>query len=206
MLIDFHTHKKESGDINLFNAFLEPYDLPCSFGIHPWYINTTFQEDLITLKERVQQENCYAVGECGLDKNSEVPFPVQETCFRAQVELSEWIQKPLIIHCVKAIQELIQIKREIQPKQPWIFHGFRKTNTLQQLLNEGFYISIGTAIVYDKKLQEILPEIPLNKLFLETDDKENPIEEVYAKVAEIVGINQVDLENQIQENFKLIMG
>ncbi|MCO5260495.1 MAG: TatD family hydrolase [Crocinitomicaceae bacterium] len=202
MIIDIHTHCKQIKDYSVFNAFLEKTDVVCSYGIHPWYAEQFTWENFLLLEKLVQQENCVAIGECGLDKNTTVDWSIQTACFEAQIQLSEKFQKPLIIHCVKAIQELILLKRRFQPKQPWIFHGFRKTGVLQQLLDEGFYISIGHALFIDNQLQEAVKHLSLQQLFLETDDKEFPIFQLYEKVAEIKDVALSEVEKQIEMNFR----
>lgn len=202
MLIDIHTHLKENEAFSLYNAFLERTELACSYGIHPWYVEKEVDVLLTELEAIVNLENCYAIGECGLDKNTDTPWGIQLEIFRKQIELAEKHQKPLIIHCVKAIQELILLKREYKSSQTWVVHGFRKTNTLNQLLQEGFYISLGKALLYDEKLQQILPDIPLNRLFFETDDQEFEIKELYLKASEILNLEFSVLEKQIENNFK----
>lgn len=202
--INIHTHQKTLENFALFNAFNEKTDVPCSYGIHPWYVETANDEQFLHLEKLIQQENCYAVGECGLDKLTQTAWDLQVTVFERQIELSEKYQKPLLIHCVKAVQEMVLLKRKYQPQQSWIFHGFRKTNTLQQLLKNGFFISIGTAILTDEKLQKSIVDIPLEKLFLETDDKTVSIHSVYEKVAELRQLNVSELANQLVENFRRV--
>ena len=64
--------------------------------------------------------------------------------FKGQIELSEREEKPLIIHCVKAIDGLLRLRRDLHPKMPWMFHGFRgKPQQLRSLLAAGFYVSFG---------------------------------------------------------------
>ncbi|HRO74765.1 MAG TPA: TatD family hydrolase [Crocinitomicaceae bacterium] len=205
--INIHTHQKNQnscGNFALFNAFDKETDVPCSYGIHPWYVEKASSEQFLRLEKLIQQENCYAVGECGLDKLTQTAWDLQLTTFERQIELSEKYQKPLLIHCVKAVQEIVVLKRKHQPQQPWIFHGFRKTNTVQQLLENGFFISIGTAILTDEKLQTSIVDIPLEKLFLETDDKAISIRAVYEKVAELRQLSITELASQLVENFNTV--
>jgi TatD DNase family protein len=201
MFIDIHSHQATQKFHTVINADLIPTDNWCSYGVHPWYVEQTTATTLQTLEQLIQQPNCVAVGECGLDKISNTAWDKQMFWFEQQIQLSEKHQKPLIIHCVKAIQEIIVLKREYQPQQPWIFHGFRKTTTLQQVLNEGFYISIGAAVLADEKLQSIVPVIPINRLFLETDDQPISIVSIYEKVAQIRAVSVEELEQQMLENY-----
>lgn len=200
MLIDIHTHKQETEEFSIYNANLEKTNAICSYGIHPWYHEFFTTSNKLLLEQLVQDENCMAIGECGLDKLAETDWETQVNYFEFHIQLSEKYQKPLLIHCVKAIQELILLKRKHQPKQAWIFHGFRKTNTLNQLLSEGFYISIGAAVLKDERLQEAVISIPIERLFLETDGLNFSISDIYQKVAELKKVEKLALKTQIKKN------
>ena len=153
----------------------------------------------------ISQPNCVAIGECGLDKNITIPIETQISLFKQQIAISEKFELPLIIHCVKSWNETLVIKKELKPNQPWIYHGFRKSNLVESVLDSGCYISIGTAIIYDQKLQQIIQNIPLEKIFLETDDDtSHSIQEVYEAVAKIKNISIDELSKQILENFSLV--
>lgn len=201
MLINLHTHHIEKEEFAIFNALLEDTSTPCSFGLHPWYIDQYSDESFMLLENLLQKENCFALGECGLDKNCSIDFEKQMIYFERQLLLSEKYQKPVIIHCVKAFQEMIVLKRKLQPQQDWILHGFSKSNVAEQLLAEGFYLSVGVNICTHKKLQETLINIPLNRLFLETDDKKTPISQLYEALSEIKNMNVSLIERQLENNF-----
>lgn len=123
--------------------------------------------------------------------------------FKKQIQLSEKYQKPLIIHCVKAYQDIVELKKELKPTQVWLVHGFNKNwQVAQSLLKNGILLSFGTAMINHKKLQEVVAKVPLEKLFLETDDKDDAIVEVYVKLAKLKGVPLEILQQKIQENFK----
>lgn len=202
MQINIHTHKRDSFDFELFNAYTEQVDFPCTYGIHPWMVANLDEVALVRLEKLIQEENCFAIGECGLDNVCESDWDSQLVWFEKQIQLSEKYQKPLIIHCVKAIQELIVLKRKYQPKQPWIFHGFRKINTAEQLLKEGFYLSLGAALLKSIPLQGLAVDLPLDKLFLETDDKEISIALVYDQLSKLKQMDVALVEEKIASNFQ----
>jgi len=206
--IDIHTHKKQLSE-NVFSvANKYPVSLdftsPFSIGIHPWFINKNkIEAELLILAKKLQHKNCVALGECGLDKVIKTDFELQKTVFKKQIQLSEKYQKPLIIHCVKAYQDIVELKKELKPTQVWLVHGFNKNwQVAQSLLKNGILLSFGTAIINHKKLQEVVAKVPLEKLFLETDDKDDTIVEVYVKVAKLKGVPLEILQQKIQENFK----
>lgn len=199
MLINLHTHQKTEFGLEIVHA-KEVLASPFSYGIAPFEVNQyLFDETICTHK------NCFAIGEIGLDKTIQTDINKQIKDFKSQLIHAEKLNLPVIIHCIKAYNELIEIKRSLKPKQPWIIHGFRKTNLTTILINEGFYLSIGTAILHDKKLQSTLKSIPNDRLFLETDnDFKHNIAEVYQQVASLKEISLLDLKNVISNNFKTV--
>ena len=143
-------------------------------------------------------ENELSLGceEHGMDRRWEIPLAQQEDAFRRHVSESEQAGKPLVIHCVKTLEEILRVCKEMQPRQPWIMHGFRgKPQQLQSLLSVGIYVSFG--LHYNK---ESLVLCPLEMMFLETDDIAAPIEPLYKEVAQIKGISEVALRKKIWEN------
>lgn len=179
---------------------------PFSIGIHPWFINKeNIDKELLIIEKKLQHKNCYAVGECGLDKITETDFELQKTVFIKQVLLSEKYKKPLIIHCVKSYQEIMQLKNTLKPIQIWILHGFHKNlQVAQSLLKNDVILSFGAAIINNKKLQEVITGIPINNILLETDNAKIEIKEIYQKVANLKNIEVLELQQKIKENFTKI--
>jgi TatD DNase family protein len=177
-----------------------------SCGIHPWYVQDA-EIKLQILKQKIEEKNCIAIGECGLDKLHKATWQQQIEVFKQQIQLANITKKPMIIHCVKASQELIQLLHLHQNKMPIIIHGFiQNANVLEQYLQNNFYISIGTKILMpNSNAQKAIQHIPLTKLFLETDtDTTNSLEQVYTKVAELKNITVQELKHQITQNFNTI--
>jgi TatD DNase family protein len=201
MFFDVHTHKKNQIGVSI----IQHYNTICtnyfSFGFHP---NKSEKFNLdSTIPDLLLHPNCFAVGEIGLDKTISIPMEIQQLAFEQQIRWSEELELPVILHCVRAWNEVARIHNQLQPKQPWIFHGFRKTSLLAAVLNHGLFVSIGTAVLWDEKLQETVASIPLESLFLETDtDEINQIDAVYACVSKLKSIPLPELERQLFENFK----
>ena len=102
----------------------------------------------------------------------------------------------MIIHCVRAWEELIACRKAIRPKQPWLIHGFRgKAPLAGQLLRQGFYLSLGYHF-QPEAARLAWPE----RLFLETDEAAVSIQVVYGRVAEALSIDLQALCDQIQRN------
>lgn len=169
-----------------------------SVGIHPWYIT----DDISTIVMRscfdvlVQSEQVLAVGEAGLDKLASTPLDKQIEVFEYQAQFAKSYDKPLIIHLVKAMDELLKLKKKIRPTNPWIIHGFRGNAILaEEFLRHGFYLSFG-----DKYQEEALRTVPADKLFLETDESVVPIDELYRRAARVRGVSPKVLRETVETN------
>lgn len=202
MFINIHTHFYTGRQIEVVSRTFEDV-LPeyFSFGIHPWEIDE-WENKLAIFDSFLSLNGCLAVGEIGLDKLKGPEINKQIELFNRQIHFSEEFHLPVILHCVKAWNELKSLKRELNPKQPWIFHGFTKSTLTEEVLKEGIYISIGNAILTSPTLQSALKNIPSDRLFLETDDADCSIEDIYAKVSELKNIPLSQLQSQLEENFK----
>lgn len=204
MLINLHTHISTGRTIELVNRTFEvKHEGIFSIGVHPWncetYPNVKLELDYLS-----SEKQCLAIGEIGLDKLKGPDIEAQKNVFIAQLKLAEDKNLPVIIHCVRAWNELKAIKKEVNPSQQWIFHGFTKSGILSEVLNEKIMISIGAAILSNKKLQESISMIPNDRLFLETDDQDVPIEMIYEKVSELKKLTLQELEACIEHNFKRV--
>jgi TatD DNase family protein len=173
---NIHTHHvSTANEISIRNLQPSTYvkDVLCSVGIHPWYIQeNTIETDMNLLSTIAAEKNVLAIGECGLDMLIETAFAVQEKVFIEQIKIAEAIQKPLIIHCVKAFDSLIRIKKEYKVSVPMIVHGYNNNPQIaKQLLKNGFYFSFGKALLKsESNASKVMVELPMDKLFLETDD------------------------------------
>ena len=204
MLFDSHSHNLSLKNAVIFNKSVgSESDVTSffSFGIHPWN-SELIEDNFLIFEQEVLKKNCLAIGEIGLDRLKGPEISIQIDVFWKQIEISERLQLPVIIHCVKAWNELYLIYKEIQPKQTWVFHGFNKVGILQDVLKTEMMISIGASIFNNIQLQESINSIPNNKLLLETDDENIDIIEIYQKVSEIKKISLQQLEDNVEENFK----
>jgi TatD DNase family protein len=204
MLIDIHTHYLTGQQIEVVSrTFGDPLENYFSFGIHPWEAEQ-WGSKVSEIRLNANNKKCLALGEIGLDKLKGPELALQKEIFIQQVAISEEIDLPVILHCVRSWNELKQLKRNLNPKQQWIFHGFTKVSILDEVLQEGLMISIGAAILTNQQLQDKLKTIPLDQLFLETDDSDIAISLIYAKVSELLNLPLSKVEAQIEANFKRI--
>jgi len=129
-------------------------DMFFSVGIHPWEVHNTDSSALETLEKMLVNEKFKAIGECGFDRNAKAAFKEQGYFFERQILLSEKYEKPLIIHCVAAFNELILLRKRFAATQSWIVHGFRgKPEMAQQLLRHAFALSFGKKFTKKRALE-----------------------------------------------------
>lgn len=211
--IDLHTHQlKNSGVFEIKNIFAQDYrinefNFMYSVGLHPWHIeyenwNDCFQKIIEASVDR----NMLFIGECGLDRSIKIAFAMQEECFRQQIYIADKYCKPLIIHCVRAFNDLIRIKKETKSLVPWILHGYSgNLETTLSLIKCGFYFSVGERFLNDGRRHEILKKIPDNLLFFETDESLVPIEELYQKASAIRHKPENELISIVWNNLHTIL-
>ena len=210
MFINTHTHKQlYDAKLELVNLSIGASDKPnhYSYGLHPWYIEKeTYEEQLHTLKIVVHEKRCLAIGECGLDKLSTVDFALQEEVFVEQIKIANQINKPLIIHCVKAFNELINCLNLNDNKVPVIVHGFNNNENIARILvNEGLYFSFGKALLgYESNAAKAIKNVGRKNFFLETDDADISIKYIYKKATELLGIDEEIVKQQLQSNFERV--
>ena len=212
MFINIHTHhppqKNECTIQNLYKNF-EQVDVlgKYSIGLHPWYINQeNVAEQLQQLASYSTNKNVLAIGECGLDKVCQTNWDLQLQTFTAQVQLANEINKPLIIHCVRAYTEVLNILQQQHNKVPVIFHGFNKNQQLaKQITDKDYYLSFGKDL-QQQRVQQVFATVPLKHILLETDDTTISIETIYQFAATALQIDTVKLSSQIQQNAVAIFG
>lgn len=215
MFLDFHTHKtrEERGVQNIYNVILNEETMrngqwknyeAVSVGIHPWYgAEEQLDEMSAYLGDVAALPVVKCIGEAGFDALRGSNMKVQELVFIRQIRIAEKVGKPVVIHCVRAYDELMAVMKHLRPRVPMIIHGFnRKPVLAQKLISAGFYLSFGSHILDKPWVQEALRETPDNRLFLETDDREDlSIREIYEKAAEIKGISLEELQEITNKNY-----
>ena len=201
---NIHTHSLIHPETEILSLSPEACPIPpsaiqASVGIHPWELteeNASMQWK--RLQEQITDSRIVAIGECGLDKLKGPSLELQTALFKQEALLAEERSLPLIIHCVKAYNELIQLKKEIRPNQPWIIHGFRGKEALAtDCIRHGFYLSIGAHFQ-----ENTIKAIPLDRLFIETDESKESIGSIYQRIAETQGISLQKLTASINKNVR----
>ena len=199
---DIHTHHMGGDGFRIVNRPPDDF-MPCqeqwySVGVHPWALQQgeVRQETWEKLREAAVHPQVLAVGEAGLDRLVQVPMKLQEAVFARQAELAGEAGKPLIVHLVRAVDELLRLKKVLKPGVPWIIHGFRgKAALAEELLRHGFYLSFG-----EKYQEGALNVVPLSHLFLETDESLASIFRLYARAAAVRQLSVEELATAVRDN------
>lgn len=215
---DCHTHHPQRDasimaleTLHVTNDLVLPAT-PCTIGMHPWYIQmTTWQQDFERLASLAASPQVYAIGECGLDRNIDLPMSQQLVCFQQQIDLAQQLNKPLVVHCVRAYAEIVEIVKHYGERCPkMVLHGFNKNKaTFKQLENlSPLYFSFGAALAVPQyPALNVLDACPIDRVLMETDDQTNyTIEDIYQIAADAKGQSLESWQEQIAHNFQALFG
>ena len=212
--VNIHTHNKITEDMIGIQSycisdigFSQEWPNSYSVGIHPWNIHKVNIEQSIKQIEYIASEtNMKAVGECGLDRAIARNFENQYNTFILQIKIAEAFDKPMIVHNVRAFSDYLGILKKDKPAIPFIFHGFNgNKDILNKLIKFNVYFSMGAEIlINNSKAQRIIPHIPLNRLFIETDEWKGNIKELYEYVSELKKLDIERIKDQIYYNYKSV--
>jgi TatD DNase family protein len=204
----------------------EKYDeIFFAVGIHPYDIE---KYDEKVMQEYINHPKCIAVGECGLDyfrlpedkEEKEAVVKKQKEVFKAQIEFAKKVNKPLIVHIREASNDSREILINSNAKEVGgVLHCFNASEHLLPLGEHNFYFGIGGVLTFKnaKKLVEILPKIPKEKLIIETDapyltphpyrgTRNEPYYTnlVADKISELLNMSREEVENLTTNNAKTL--
>jgi TatD DNase family protein len=215
--INIHTHMAcKDNDICIRNILVSDIpdeksyrETPYSVGMHPWYLGNlaSIQSGLEKMEIELANPQCIAIGECGLDMMTQTPMELQIKTFKDQIRLAERFNKPVIIHCVKAYNEILKLRKTMHAQTIWIFHGFNSSLQIaEQIIDAGCMLSFGHQLLQTRsKALEVLPMLDADDFFLETDDHPVTIKEVYTRAAEIRQIPVAELCLQQKQNYQSLV-
>jgi TatD DNase family protein len=193
-----------------------------ALGIHPH--NASEWDDSLEekLKQLLLRRKVLAVGEIGLDYYRDIsPREKQREVFRRQIGIALYFDKPLVIHCRDAFDDVIRILREEGAAEAGgIFHAFSGgEREAAAVLGLGFLIGIGGPLTYrNSKLPEVAVRLPSSAFVLETDCPYLPPEPyrgkrnepayvgiVAAKMAELRGVDVEDIERAAETSYRRLL-
>ncbi|MGL1901929.1 MAG: TatD family hydrolase [Fibrobacterales bacterium] len=204
--IDVHTHTLSEASA-IYASLLgkeQPSSVTHSAGVHPWYIDTEFEEHLSLLIRLLKnpESGCLAVGETGLDRLASTEYDLQIKVFLNHVSIAKQFSSPIVIHSVKSTHQIMKeiVRNDTIPA--WIFHWYSGSKEeMIQLLHYPVWFSYGKDIVLGhKKRIATLKATPLDRILFETDDWDGSIEEVYLSAARHLSIDLGMLKRQIADN------
>lgn len=210
--IDIHNHgaKPCPGYFQVDNLMTHEERIPdnkdliaYTAGIHPWFLTTeNFRHQIGLVRRYAEYQNVIAIGETGFDRLKGPADQLQQTAFAEQVSIAGEVSKPVIIHCVRAWDELLAEHRKLKPSTPWLIHGFRgKKELAAQLVLKGMYISFWFDFVLKPESTQLLKSLPKEKIFLESDGSGVDIKSIYEKVAVDLSLTIDELKSEIYSNF-----
>ena len=184
-------------------------------GFHPENLEGASLDDLSIIREFAADEKCVAIGEIGLDYHwMSSSKEVQKSFFEAQIELANELEMPVIVHDREAHGDTLDILRATKPEG--VLHCFSGSKEMaREIIGLGMYIGLNGVVTFPnaRKSLEVVKEIPLERLVLETDcpylaptpvrgkrnDSSN-IPYTAEKIAEVLGMDAQELVNITHNN------
>lgn len=180
-----------------------------AYGMHPAFLDQHQDGDLEALADWLQSEETIAVGECGLDYYVKgLDLDRQRAIFNAQLELAKDLDLPVIVHALRAVEDVILELRRVGGLRGVVHSYGGSAEQAQRLWELGFHIGIGGPVTYPRarRLRGIVSTMPLEFLLLETDAPDQPLAthrgvrnepsylvEVLDVVAELRGVEAADI-------------
>jgi TatD DNase family protein len=194
-----------------------------ALGVHPHDVKGIDEKTYSALRKLVGQPKVVAYGEIGLDFfRNRSPRDVQIRCFGEQLELADEFDLPVIIHDRDAHAETLNMLRTWKGKKRGIVHCFSGDAAMaKKCLDLGFHISIPGPVTYPKseKLLEVVRQVPLERMLVETDapyltpqphrgKRNEPAYVVHTakRIADIKGITLAEVGAATSQNARVVFG
>ncbi len=207
--------------LNLEEKF--PDTCMAMMGLHPCSVQENYKKELREIESWLGKRKWVAVGEIGLDFYWDKTFTAQQyEAFELQIKWAKELDIPIIIHTRNATEEAIQVIEKLKDERlRGIFHCY--SGTLEQakrVIDLGFYLGIGGVVTFKNGgLAEIVKDVPLSTLVLETDapylapvphrgkrNESSYLRLVAEKVADIYGIGLQEVGQLTTENAEKVFG
>lgn len=197
-----------------------------SVGVHPYDIDSY---DRAYLEKFVNHPKCVAIGECGLDyyrlptdiDEREAEKTLQKEIFKEQILWAKELKKPLIVHIRDSSSDSLEMLEKYAGEKGGVLHCYNADESLLKLSNKNFYFGIGGVLTFKnaKKLINVYPKIPLDRLLIETDapyltphphrgERNEPsyISIIADKMSELSSIDIEKMKEITRENTKKLFG
>lgn len=207
-LWDIHTH--QSGrPFSIHNGVengLNDSDW-CSVGIHPWQVDVHWEGKWKEMQQiSTSSLQVLAIGEAGFDRLKGPEISLQKAAFYAQARWAKTLEIPLILHCVKAHDLLLEYLQAERDPPALIWHGWNlKPELARRLLPFPVFFSFGGQILREgSNSQKWLCECPRERIFLETDDSGQQISVIYQAACLFLELSMEQLSNRVIANWNHI--
>jgi TatD DNase family protein len=226
MLIDAHCHcQPEPGITTLYNSVTSADwnhipscpDIIPFYGIHPWHAKSCSKIELITLGRFIKEKKAagirFGIGETGLDKTGRNPdIEDQKGFFAFHLWLAEQYRVPVAVHCVHAWGLLDEILADVPEDLPMVMHSYSGSlETAKTLLKRNTWFSFSPAVQRIEKQTEVLRQLPVERIFLETDltdctqaQHKQALEELYGFTASLKGLSLEELKKVLENNLNTL--
>lgn len=168
-------------------------------GLHPWDVDEHWAERVEELRELYRSPSSgqlVMIGEMGLDKLRGGDYGLQRRALTEQLEIAESIGRIPVIHDVRSMNELLSLRRELRCQLPWLIHGFRGgAEQARQYLRAGCHLSLGQHF-----REDALRALPVEEIFLESDDLPDSLAVAYALAASVTGLSAETLRQHVNDN------
>jgi len=195
-------------------------------GVHPYDAKNY---DKSYLEKFVKHPKCVAIGECGLDyyrlpersEEIEAEKKLQKEVFIDQILWAKELQKPLIIHIRESSADCLELLEKYAGKEGGVLHCYNADESLLKLVDRNFYYGIGGVLTFKnaKKLINVYPKIPQDKLLIETDapyltphphrgERNEPSFTTFVvdKMSELSSVSRVEMEEITTQNSTRLFG
>ncbi len=203
----------------------EQYDMIyAAVGWHPVDAIDMTDEDLDWIKQLAAHPKVVAIGEMGLDYYwDKSPKEIQQEVFRKQIRLAKEVELPIIIHNREATEDVVKILQEENASEVGgIMHCFTGSlETAEQCMKMNFYLSFGGPVTFKnaKKPKEVVKEIPMDFLLIETDcpyltphpfrgkrNEPSYVKYVAEQIAELKGLTFEEVAKKTSDNAMKLFG
>lgn len=215
--VDFHTHRRSGDALEILNvealdagavARACQQEQPFSLGVHPWRaaenperLNEAFER----IERVVSGGRTVAIGECGLDWAVEVDRKLQAEVFERQFALAKRYNLPIILHCVRAFEEVMQTLR-VRKIRRAVFHSFvGSPQQAERVVREGYFCSFSPRSLMSSRTCEAIRQIAPSALLIERDESAESIVSIYERIAELRNCSIEELRKLVFENYKRLI-
>ncbi|MEY3648410.1 MAG: hypothetical protein RLZ13_1295 [Bacteroidota bacterium] len=205
---DFHTHRERQPD-SIFQAGEAKIEagVPVSVGIHPWEVVPNWEAAFEKIKqEAAQNPSVLAIGEAGFDRLKGPEIRLQKAAFYAQASFAVQLEIPLILHCVKGHDLLMEYLKSTKNPPAILWHGWnQKPELARQLLPFPVFFSFGKQLRQSSSnAVQWLSACPTDRVFFETDDSELEIAAIYQAASLILQLPEAVLAERVIANWNAI--